>query len=90
MGKSKKEAVRSAHAEPTAKTPFPKGVSKPALRALAREGYENLGQLSAVTEASLLRLHGLGPNALTKLREALQEAGLSFANTDPAAPASRR
>ena len=79
MAKSKKQAAGSAHAEPTAKTPFPKGLAQPALRALASAGYEHLEQLSTATEASLLSLHGFGPNALAKLRAALQEMGLSFA-----------
>ena len=88
MAKSKKQAAGSAHAEPTAKTPFPKGLAQPALRALASAGYEHLEQLSTATEASLLSLHGFGPNALAKLRAALQEMGLSFATTDAETTAS--
>jgi hypothetical protein len=82
MGKSKKEVASSADAITTAKTPFPKGLSQPALRALARAGYENLEQLSSATEGSLLALHGFGPNALAKLRAALRELGLSFVASD--------
>jgi len=56
---------------------FPK-LSAPALRALANSGYTHLDQLTEVTEAELAKLHGMGPNALTKLREALAEKGLAF------------
>jgi hypothetical protein len=85
MGKPKEEVASSARAVATAKTPFPKGLSQPALRALASAGYENLEQLSTATEASLLALHGFGPNALAKLRAALQKLGLCFAASYSAA-----
>jgi hypothetical protein len=57
---------------------FPK-LSAPALRALNGAGYTRLEQLTKVTEAELMKLHGFGPNALGKLRHALVERGLSFA-----------
>jgi len=58
-------------------TNFPK-LSAPALRALANAGYTHLDQLTEVTEAELAKLHGMGPNALTKLREALAAQALTF------------
>lgn len=57
---------------------FPK-ISNPALRALNNAGYTRLEQLAQVTEADLKKLHGMGPNALGKLKTALEAAGLSFA-----------
>jgi len=57
---------------------FPK-LSAPADRALASAGYMRLEQLTEVTEAELGRLHGMGPNALGRLREALKAKDLSFA-----------
>lgn len=57
---------------------FPPGVSQPALRALAGEGYTRLSQLSQVTEADVGRLHGMGPKAIGLLRTALEAAGTSF------------
>jgi hypothetical protein len=36
-------------------------------------------QLSMLTEAELLKLHGMGPKAIGQLREALAAAGRSFA-----------
>ncbi|HEY0738632.1 MAG TPA: DNA-binding protein [Herpetosiphonaceae bacterium] len=60
-------------------TPFPK-VSNPALRALEAAGYTHLEQLAGVSEAELLRLHGMGPKGIRILRAALAEQGLSFAD----------
>lgn len=57
---------------------FPK-ISSPAQRALAGAGYTRLEQLADVTEAEIAQLHGMGPNALGKLRAALAESGLAFA-----------
>jgi hypothetical protein len=88
MGKSKEDVARYARVLATAKTPFPKGVARPALRALASAGYEHLEQLSSATEVSLLALHGFGTNALAKLRAALQELGLSFVASDSGTTAS--
>ena len=41
-----------------------------------------LAQLTAVSEAELLRLHGVGPKATRLLREALAAQGLAFAGRD--------
>jgi len=61
----------------TQKTGFP-NIGKPAQRALTSAGYTNLKQLTKVTEVELAKLHGMGPNALGKLKQALAERGLSF------------
>jgi DNA-directed RNA polymerase alpha subunit len=55
-------------------------IAAPAQRALQSAGIHSLEQLTKVTEAKLLQLHGMGPNALGKLRQALAEKGLSFAS----------
>jgi len=55
---------------------FPK-LASPARRALQNAGIIRLKQLTQVTEEELLQLHGMGPNALEKLREALEANGLS-------------
>lgn len=57
---------------------FPK-LAAPAERALAGAGIKNLKHLSKFSEAEIKELHGMGPNALGKLRQALAEKGLSFA-----------
>ena len=53
-------------------------LAAPARRALTAAGYTTLNQLTQVTETQLLQLHGIGPNALQTLRQALAEKGLSF------------
>lgn len=54
-------------------------LAAPARRALAGAGYYSLEQFSTVTEAEILALHGMGPNAIKTLRSALAEKGLAFA-----------
>jgi hypothetical protein len=50
---------------------FPKGISKPALRALASVGATRLDQVTRFTEAELLALHGMGPKAIGIIKAAL-------------------
>lgn len=59
---------------------LPKGLAAPAQRALAGAGIQNLDQLSKFSEAQIKDLHGIGPNALKLLRQALAEKGLAFAD----------
>lgn len=63
---------------PPAAGTLPK-LASPALRALHNAGYTSLEQLSKVTESALLQLHGMDPNAITRIKEALQEQGLTLA-----------
>jgi hypothetical protein len=58
-------------------TDLPK-LAAPARRALEGAGYRRLEQLAAVREDDISSLHGMGPNAMTALRRALAERGLSF------------
>lgn len=58
---------------------LPPKLGAPAERALAGAGIKNLKQLTKFTEAEIKQLHGVGPNALGKLRQALEERKLSFA-----------
>ena len=60
---------------------LPAGLSAPALRALNGAGYMRLDQLTRVSEAELKKLHGLGPRGIDLLRSALEEKGLSFAES---------
>lgn len=57
---------------------LPSNLSAPAQRALAGAGIKNLKQLTKFSEAEIKQLHGVGPNATGKLRQALAEKGLSF------------
>jgi predicted flap endonuclease-1-like 5' DNA nuclease len=58
---------------------FPKGVAKPALRALASIGVTRLDQITRFTESELLALHGMGPKAIRIIKAALLAKGKSLA-----------
>lgn len=59
---------------------LPAELARPAWRALTGAGYWRLEQLTALTEAEIAKLHGIGPNAIRQLRNALTAKGLSFAD----------
>jgi hypothetical protein len=63
----------------TAHASMPPGLSQPALRALTGAGIVRLDQLTKFSEAEIRQLHGIGPNALVKLKDALRAKGLSYA-----------
>ncbi len=54
-------------------------LAAPAQRALSGAGIRSLAQLAKFSEAEVKALHGIGPNALNLLRNALREQGLAFA-----------
>jgi len=54
-------------------------LASPAQRALAGAGIQRLEQLTKFSEEQLKQLHGIGPNALKQLHQALRARGLSFA-----------
>ncbi|MDX2916749.1 DNA-binding protein [Streptomyces sp. NE06-03C] len=58
---------------------FPHGAGNPARNALRAAGYSRLAQLTTVTAAEMLALHGVGPKAVGVLRGALAAEGLAFA-----------
>ena len=58
---------------------LPAKLGAPAERALAGAGIKTLKQLTKFSETEIKQLHGVGPNALGKLRQALAAKGLSFA-----------
>jgi len=53
------------------------GLAAPAVRALQAAGYGNVGQLAGVSRKHLASLHGMGPNALKKIEQALAARGLA-------------
>jgi hypothetical protein len=59
---------------------LPDKLGQPAQRALAAAGIQTLKQLAKYSEAEVGQLHGVGPNALARLREALNARGLSFSS----------
>jgi hypothetical protein len=54
---------------PDASAPLPATVGRPAIRALDDAGYRTVADLDGVSERELLALHGVGPRAITILRE---------------------
>ena len=68
-----------AKTKPQPETPFPKGVSKPAQRALASIGVTHLEQITRFTEAELMELHGMGPKAMGIIKDTLRAQGKSLA-----------
>ena len=57
---------------------FPRAIGRPATGALQQAGYSDLTQLDGVAAADLLRIHGVGPKAVSVLRDALAERGLAL------------
>lgn len=57
---------------------FPKGIARPALRALLYAGIHRLDELTRITRQDLLALHGMGPKAVTILEAELHARGLDF------------
>ena len=53
-------------------------LAAPAQRALASAGIATLEQLARLTEDEILKLHGVGKNAVAALRKALAAKGLAF------------
>jgi len=56
-------------------------IPAPARRALENKGIFTLDELAQFTEKEILKLHGMGPGSMPKLRKALEDAGLSFGNS---------
>lgn len=57
---------------------LPDKLAAPARRALIGAGVWRLEQLAEFSEAELKRLHGIGPNAMQQLQQALESRGLRF------------
>jgi hypothetical protein len=55
--------------------------AKPAQRAILNSGIATLEELAAFSEKEVAQWHGIGPNALIRLRTILAENGLSFSRS---------
>lgn len=53
-------------------------IGAPARRALENAGITELELLSKYSESEILKLHGMGPSTIPKLRRALEAEGFSF------------
>ena len=62
---------------------LPRSIGRPATNALHHAGIDRLAQVATLTEAELLRIHGVGPKAVQILRDALAERGRSFRQDEP-------
>ena len=60
-------------------TPLPRSIGAPATRALREAGVTTLEQLPAYSAEQLAAMHGVGPIAIARLREALAEQGAGLA-----------
>lgn len=69
---------KAVPAKSQTQTDLPK-LAAPAQRALAAAGVTRLAQLARFSEAEVKAWHGIGPNALAVLRQAMQANRLSFA-----------
>jgi hypothetical protein len=65
---------------PAAQPPWPKGMSKPSLRALASLGVTRLEQTTRFSERRLAALHGMGPKAIEVIKTALAAEGKALAD----------
>ena len=57
------------------------GLAAPARRALENAGIRTISQLAGYSKSDLLKLHGLGPSSIPKLRELLISRNLDFRNS---------
>ena len=60
------------------KAEFLARISAPARRALERENILTLKRISEYSEKEILGLHGVGPSAILKLKDALKTEGLTL------------
>ena len=65
-------------AERKPKEGFTSLLSAPARRALENAGIKTVTQLTKLSEAEILRLHGMGKASMPLLKKVLKEKGLSF------------
>jgi DNA-directed RNA polymerase alpha subunit len=62
----------------TTASALPAKLAKPAQRALAVANITSLQDFTKITEAELAQLHGIGPNAIMVIKQALKDHGLAF------------
>jgi predicted flap endonuclease-1-like 5' DNA nuclease len=62
-------------------TEFPHGIGKVANRELALNGYTTYTDLTKVSAATLLKIHGIGPKSIRILTSELATRGLAFASS---------
>ncbi|CDQ41962.1 DNA-directed RNA polymerase subunit alpha C-terminal domain-containing protein [Virgibacillus salexigens] len=73
-----RKTLRTCEQEHKPKNGFLSLLSAPARRALENNNITSLQQLSQYSEAEILQFHGIGPSSIPKLKQSLEENGLSF------------
>lgn len=59
-------------------SPELKSIAAPARRALECIGVNSILQLSKFKKSEIMGLHGIGPDALNKMKKAMDQLGLAF------------
>ena len=54
-------------------------LAAPARRALAAANVTSLASLAHMTEVQVMSLHGMGPDAMSRLKAAMKAKGVAFA-----------
>lgn len=62
-------------------SPLPK-IGKPAMNALHHINIKTIEDAARLDETTLLKIHGVGPKAVSILRDTLTEKGLKFAESN--------
>ena len=86
LAEAKARKKKPAAGKPQSPNDLPVKLSQPAQRALAAAGIQSLEQVSRFSEKEISKLHGIGPNALALLHQALEEKGLSFSGETQPSP----
>jgi hypothetical protein len=68
----------SGYYKKQAQEKIPVSLSAPALRALLTAKIDSLKKVAKHTPEELLKLHGMGPSSIPKLKSALKKQGLTF------------
>lgn len=74
------QAAQKASAKKPTPAPFP-SLAAPAERALKKAGITTIKQLARFSEGDIKAMHGIGPNAMTRLKQAMRAAGVTFQKT---------
>jgi uncharacterized protein YdhG (YjbR/CyaY superfamily) len=78
LARAKANKKKSAAGKQKSQNDLPEKLSQPAQRALAAAGIQSLEQVSRYSAVEISKLHGIGPNAMALLQQALEAKGLSF------------
>lgn len=60
---------------------FPRSMGRPAINALGNSEITTFMQATALSEKDLMEMHGVGPKAVSILKQELADRGLSLKNT---------